>query len=247
MNRLGISPEEIPAFARALAACPHIELGGTFTHFASSDNFRSNQNIGQEQRLSGALEKLRDAGVSPGTVHMANSGAICARPETWADMVRPGAVLYGYHQSFEPPEKRTEVEKELALRRCLSLRARIISLREVPAGEAVGYSATFITKRASRIAVIAAGYADGIVRGRSNRGSVLLHGRAVPLVGVISMDLSMLDVTDVPEVNLGDVVTIYGQDGDKSIHVDQVARQLGTVTSDLLCSLGRRVPRFYPN
>ncbi|MGB7227429.1 MAG: alanine racemase, partial [Candidatus Acidiferrales bacterium] len=227
------------------AKCPHLELAGTFTHFASSEDFRTQQNEQQERVFSDALEQLRVAGVSPGIVHAANSGAICARPATWADMVRPGAVLYGYHQGFEPEEVAAEVRKKFTLRPCLSLRSRIISLREIALGESVGYSARFVAERPSRIAVIAAGYADGVVRQRTNRGCVIVKGKLVPLVGAISMDLSMVDVTDVQNVSVGDVVTIYGSDGNVSVEVDQAARQIGTVTSDLLCALGRRVPRFY--
>ncbi|HEV2298222.1 MAG TPA: alanine racemase [Candidatus Acidoferrales bacterium] len=245
MNRLGIAPADIPQFLKRLADCPHLELAGTFTHFASADDFSFGQNEKQEKIFADALGALRAAGVSPGIVHMANSGAISARPETWADMVRPGAVLYGYHQSFEPLNVRAEIETKLSLQPCLSMRARIISIRDVPAGQGVGYGAKFQTQRPSRIAVIAAGYADGIVRCRSNRGAVLVHGRPTPIVGIVSMDLSMVDVTDVPGAAIGDVVTIYGQDGDAAIHVNQVAREIGTVTSDLLCALGRRVPRFY--
>ncbi len=245
MNRLGISSNEIEEFARLLADCPHLKLGGTYTHFASSETFLSHQTEQQELAFAEALARLRSAGISPGIVHLANSGAICARPSTWADMVRAGAILYGYQQSFEPEERRAEVMAKMPLRPCLSLRARIISLKDVAAGQGVGYGARFITERPSRIAVIAAGYADGLVRSRTNRGCVLVRGRPVPLVGTISMDLSMVDVTDVAEAQLGDAVTIYGFDGKASIHVSAVARELGTVTSDLLCALGRRVPRFY--
>ncbi|MFZ1032765.1 MAG: alanine racemase [Candidatus Acidiferrales bacterium] len=245
MNRLGISPEEIEPFARALAECKHIQLEGTFTHFASAEDFTAQQTNDQENLFLSCLARMRDLGVSPGIVHMANSGAICARASTGADMVRPGAILYGYHQSFDPPQKKQEIVGQIPLRPCLSLKARIISLREVPEGEAVGYGARFVTKRPSRIAVINAGYADGIVRARTNRGCALVRGRRVPLVGTISMDLTMLDVTDVPEAVLGDVVTIYGKDGGATIEVSDVAREISTVTSDLLCALGRRVPRFY--
>jgi alanine racemase len=245
MNRLGISPRQLGEFTRAYAKCAHLELAGTFTHFASSEEFRTQQNEHQESIFSQALEKLRAAGVSPGIVHAANSGAICARPGTWADMVRPGAVLYGYHQGFEPAEVAADMRRKFPLKPCLSLRSRIISLREIEAGESVGYSARFVAERPSRIAVIAAGYADGVMRQRTNRGCVIVKGRLVPLVGAISMDLSMVDVTDVPSVSMGEVVTIYGSDGNGSVEVDQAARQIGTVTSDLLCALGRRVPRFY--
>jgi len=245
MNRLGISPSEVEAFARALAECPHLELEGTFTHFASAEDFIGGQTVTQEELFRSCLDRLRALGVEPGIVHLANSGAICARPETWADMVRPGAILYGYHQRFDPPEKRSEVMAQMPLEPCLSLRARIISLRDVPPGEAVGYSARFITERPSKIAVINAGYADGVVRARTNRGCALVRERRVPLVGTISMDLTTLDVTDVPGVALGDVVTIYGKDGKSAIEVSDVAPEIGTVTSDLLCALGRRVPKYY--
>ena len=245
MNRLGISPDEIDAFAAALANSPHVQLEGTFTHFASAEDFTGQQTNEQEQLFRNCLARLQALGISPGIVHMANSGAICARPSTWVDMVRPGAILYGYHQSFDPPQKREEVKGAMPLAPCLSLRARVISLREVPVGEAVGYAARFVTARPSKIAVINAGYADGVVRARTNRGCALVRGLRVPLVGTISMDLTTLDVTDVPGVALGDIVTIYGKDGKAAIEVSDVAREIGTVTSDLLCALGHRVPKYY--
>ncbi len=245
MNRLGIAPSDLPAFAAALADCRHLALEGTFTHFASAEDFSAGQTDDQEALFRQCLERLRELGVSPGIVHMANSGAICARPSTWADMVRPGAILYGYYQSFDPPQKEREVRRMLPIEPCLSLRARIISLRELPAGQPVGYSARFVTQRPSRIAVINAGYADGILRQRTNRGGMLVRGRRAPIVGTISMDLTTLDVTDLPGITLGDVVTIYGKDGEAEIRVSDVAHEIGTVTSDLLCALGRRVPRYY--
>ena len=245
MNRLGLLPSEIECFAKALADSRHIQLEGTFTHFASAEDFSARQTDEQEQLFRECLDRARAMGVSPGIVHMANSGAICARPSTWADMVRPGAILYGYYQSFDPPQKGHEVRERLPIEPSLSLRARIIMLRDLPPGQPVGYSARFVTDRPSRIAVINAGYADGILRQRTNRGCALLRGKRVPLVGAISMDLTTLDVTDVPEAVLGDIVTIYGRDGDAEIQVSDVAREIGTVTSDCLCALGRRVPRHY--
>jgi alanine racemase len=245
MNRLGLLPSELDAFASALADCRHIELEGTFTHFASAEDFSARQTDEQEETFRKCLDLLRALGVSPGVVHMANSGAICARPSTWADMVRPGAILYGYYQSFDPPHKGQEIRDRLPVEPSLSLRARIITLRDLPAGQPVGYGARFVTERPSRIAVINAGYADGILRQRTNRGCALLRGRHVPLVGAISMDLTTLDVTSVPEAALGDIVTLYGRDGSAEIKVSDVAAEIGTVTSDLLCALGRRVARYY--
>lgn len=245
MNRLGISPSEIDAFAGALSGCKHIELEGTFTHLASSEDLLSAQSESQEKVFRSCLDRLRARGILPGIVHMANSGAICARPTTWFDMVRPGAILYGYYQSFAPETKQSEIRRDIPLEPSLSMRARIIGLREVAGGEAVGYGARFVAGGPSRIAVINAGYADGIVRARTNRGCAIVRGLRVPLVGTISMDLTMLDVTSVPDVGMGDIVTIYGKDGKSQIAVSDVAREIGTVTAEMLCALGRRVPRYY--
>jgi len=245
MNRLGISVADVPKFVRALADCPHLRLAGTFTHFASAEVFTRDQTEQQEKKFASALAELRAGRVSPGLVHLANSASIASRPSTWADMVRPGAVLYGYHQSYEPPKRGAAAAEEMPLRPVLSLRTRVLLLRDVARGDGVGYNARFVARRPSRIAVLAAGYADGLVRQRSNNGEVLVRGRRAPLVGIISMDLATVDVTDVPGVRVGDVVTIFGSDGRDAIRADLVAKELNTVTSDLLCAIGARVPRFY--
>ena len=249
MNRLGIATSEVECFARQLAKCKHLELGGIFTHFASSEAFSDSvagrQTAEQEERFYAALKRLRTLGIDPGIVHLANSAAIVSRPETWADMVRPGAILYGYHPGYEPVEQRPEIEARLPLEPAMSLRTRIISLRRVPEGAGVGYNASFVAKRSSLIGVLAAGYGDGIHRSLGNKGSVLIHGKLAPIVGIISMDVTMVDVTDLPQVKSGDVATIYGVDGAYRHPAHLVARSIGTVTSDLLCMVSQRVPRFY--
>jgi alanine racemase len=178
-------------------------------------------------------------------VHLANSAAIASRPETWADMVRPGAILYGYHPGYDPMERRAEMEKRMPLRPVMSLRSRIISLRDVPAGVGVGYDAAFVAQRPSSIAVLAAGYGDGIHRSLGNRGKVLVQGVLAPIVGIVSMDVTMIDVTEVPGVAIGDTATIYGVAGEQVLSASHVARSIGTVTSDLLCAVTQRVPRVY--
>jgi alanine racemase len=249
MNRLGIAPGDVECFARQLAKCKHLELGGVFTHFASSEVL-TNTRVGeqtrqQEERFYAALDRLRALGIDPGIVHLANSAAIATRPETWADMVRPGAILYGYHPGYDPVEQRPEIEARLPLKPVMSLRTRIINIRNIPEGAGVGYNETFIAKRPSRIAVLAAGYGDGIHRSLGNRGSVLVRGTLAPIVGIVSMDVTMIDVTDVPGVELGDVVTIYGSDGEHLRPANVIARSIGTVTSDLLCAVSQRVARVY--
>ena len=127
----------------------------------------------------------------------------------------------------------------------MSLRARIISLRDVPAGAGVGYGASFVAHQPVRIAVLAAGYGDGIHRSLGNKGSVLIHGHLAPIVGIISMDVTMIDVTDIENVEIGDAATIHGTDGKQVLPANRVARSIGTVTSDLLCAVSQRVPRRY--
>jgi alanine racemase len=250
MNRLGIATSDVECFAGQLAKCKHLRLGGVMTHFASSEAFapspQGQQTLEQEQNFYAALERLRKLGVDTGIVHMANSAAIAARPESWGDMVRPGVILYGYHPGYDPPEQRAEAERRLPLKPVMSLRTRIISLRRVPAGAGVGYGAKFIAERPSVIAVLAAGYGDGIHRSLGNsRGSVLVRGKLAPIVGIVSMDVTMIDVTGVSGVEVGDVVAIYGTDGEHVHPANAVARSIGTVTSDLLCAVTARVPRLY--
>jgi alanine racemase len=249
MNRLGIAPSDVECFARQLAKCSHLEVGGVFTHFASSEVFTNTrtgeQTRQQEERFYAALERLHALGIDPGIVHLANSAAIATRPETWADMVRPGAILYGYHPGYEPAEQRAEIEARLPVRPVMSLRTRIITIRSITVGAGVGYNEKFIAQRPSRIAVLAAGYGDGVHRSLGNKGTVLLRGALAPIVGIISMDVTMIDVTDIPEAAIGDVVTIHGTDGEHVHAANVIARSIGTVTSDLLCAVSQRVPRLY--
>jgi alanine racemase len=249
MNRLGIAPTDVDCFVNQLAKCKHLELNGTFTHLASSevltDSPTGRQTAEQLERFFGAVDRLRARGVSPGIAHIANSAAIAARPETWADMVRPGAILYGYHPGFDPMDRRVEFESKLSLRPVLSLRARIINVRSIPSGVAVGYDASWVAKRPSRVAVLAAGYGDGIHRSLGNCSSVAIRGHMAPIIGIVSMDVVMLDVTDVPDVAIGDIATMYGTDGANVYPANVIARSIGTVTSDLISGVSRRVPRFY--
>lgn len=249
MNRLGLSPNDMDCFARQLAKCKHLELGGTFTHLASSevltDSPTGRQTAEQLGRFFRAVDRLKALGVSAGIVHIANSAAIAARPETWADMVRPGAVLYGYHPGFDPMERRFEFEQKLALLPVASLRARLINVRSIGAGVSVGYNASWVAQRPSQVAVLAAGYGDGIHRSLGNRGCVYIRGQKAPIIGIVSMDVTMLDVTDVKDVAIGDVATVYGTDGENVYPANVIARGIGTVTSDLISGMSRRVPRFY--
>ncbi len=249
MNRLGIVPTDIDCFANQLAKCPHLELNGTFTHFASSEVLTDTPNgrmtAIQMERINASVERLRTLKIDAGIIHCANSAAIAARPDTWADMVRPGAILYGYHPGFDPMDRRIEFESRLRLRPVMSLRARVINLRYVAQGEGVGYNASWVAERPSRIAVISAGYHDGVHRSLGNRGQFAIRGHLAPMIGIVSMDVTMLDVTDVSDVTVGDIATLYGEDGSHTYPANTVARSIGTVTSDLISGVGARVPRIY--
>jgi alanine racemase len=250
MNRLGIAPKDIDCFARQLAKSRHLELSGAFTHFASSevltDTPLGRQTAEQMERFHAAIDRLRGAHhIDAGLLHFANSAAIAARPETWADMVRPGAILYGYHPGFDPPERRKEFEAKLRLRPVMSLRTRIINIRCIPTGEAVGYDASWIAQRPSRVAVVAAGYHDGVHRSLGNVGKFAIRGLLAPIIGIVSMDVTMLDVTDISDAAVGDIATLYGEDHNHSYPANVVARSIGTVTSDLLSGVGQRVARLY--
>lgn len=249
MNRLGIAVADVDCFVKQLAKCKRLEHGGTFTHLASSEVFTdtpTGRETPEQLRLFfGALDRLRALGVDPGITHVANSAAIAARPEAWADMVRPGAVLYGYHPGFDPISLRAEYEAKLVLRPVMSLRARLVNVRSIPAGAGVGYNASWVAKRPSLVAVLSAGYADGIHRSLGNRGCVYIRGFCAPIVGIVSMDVSMVDVTDVPDAAIGDIATLYGTEGDNVYPANVIARSIGTVTSDLISHVGPRVPRLY--
>jgi alanine racemase len=245
MNRLGASPASVECFARALADCRHLRLAGTFTHFASSEVFTTTETPDQTRVFLAAVAHMRQLGVNPGIVHMANSAAIISRPETWSDAVRPGAILYGYHQNYDPPERNAAANQKVLLQPAMSFRARIISVRDVPAGSGVGYNAKFQAASPSRIGILAAGYADGIPREMGNRGKVIVRGKFAPVIGSVSMDLTAVDLTGIPQAQHGDVATIYGTDGGTTQRAFDVARQLGLVTAQVLVGLGWRVPRIY--
>lgn len=248
MNRLGVPPDSMDCVARQLADCPNLRLTGTFTHLASSEDLTSKQTDEQTNTFRKSLAAMRERKIDPGIVHMANSAAVISRPETWFDMVRPGAILYGYHQNYTPSHMRLEAQKQVPLAAALSLRARIVSIRGVAQGEGVGYNARFRADRPSRIAMICAGYADGISRRLGNLGNVTVRGSLAPMVGIVSMDLTAIDVTGIEGVEIGDIATIYGRQDSSSApaqDASDVARLLGTVTSDVLCGISKRVPRIF--
>ncbi|TMC05256.1 MAG: alanine racemase [Chloroflexi bacterium] len=223
MGRLGCAPEEAPALARRIARSSRLRLAGTMTHFASSE---SDPEFTRQQfdRFLAALDRFD---VDPGIRHASNSGAVLNHPDMALDAVRPGLAMYGFVGD--------------GLRPALALRALVTRVHDIAPGESVGYGRGWFAERPSRVATVAIGYEDGVMRSRGNRGAVVVRGRRAPLVGRVSMDAIAVDVTDVSGVCPGDVVTLIGE----GITADEVAEWSGTISHEVLTSLGNRVARRY--
>jgi alanine racemase len=241
MNRLGVRPDSAPEFAARLRDLKNISVGGLLTHFAAADDAGAAEfTRAQVARLASAAESFRAQGHEPAVEHSSNSAATFAEPAARGGMVRPGAVLYGLWRDVLRPS-----DDAPPLKPVMALRTRVILLKRVPAGETLGYGRTHALARDSLIATLPVGYADGYRRALSNRGRVVVRGRFAPVVGRVSMDLTIVDVTDVPGVGDGDAVTLIGSDGDSSVTAEDLARDAGTISYEITCGIGARVPRMY--
>ncbi len=249
MGRLGIPCEALRLDKErtpveeigAIAALPGIRLEGVFTHFAASDEAEKSSAREQFSRFQDLLHRLREAGLHLPLRHAANSGAIIDLPETHLDMVRAGIAIYGLFPSGHVDHARIE------LRPAMSLKARIIHLKKVPTGTAISYGGTYRTTRPATIATVPVGYGDGYDRGLSNRGSMLVRGRRAPIAGRVCMDLTMLDVSHIPEVQVGDEVVMIGRQGNETVRADELAALLGTINYEVVTRLMERVPRHHLN
>lgn len=243
MTRLGAAAEMLPAVCEAIAASQHLRLEGVSTHFASVRDVEKTRK--QATRFEEGLAVVHAQGLWPSLVHMANSAATLARSETWKTMVRPGIALYGYARTPAPGLTSSGEPAPPPLQPVLSWKTRVIAVKEVPAGQAIGYGGTFITQERSRIAVLPVGYADGFHRLLSNRGRVIIRGEYAPVVGRVSMDLTTIDVTAVRGVEIGDEVILIGRHGDKNVDAREHARICETIPYEITCSISKRVPRIY--
>jgi len=235
MARLGCEPEEVVELGCALAAELHLDVAGVFSHFASADAVDTATARAQLARFAAVVEALAAAGIRPPSVHLANSAAVLSEPAAHFTMVRPGLMLYGYAPA---PHLAGRVPLAPAMR----LRSAVAQARRVPAGTAVGYGGTWRAERDSTIATLPLGYADGYHRVASNRAAMQVRGRRVPVAGRVCMDHVMLDVTDVPGVEAGDPVTVFGPG---AVTADEVAAWCDTIAYEVLTSVGKRVPRVY--
>ena len=243
MNRLGFTPRESESLEQALALYqdPRMQCTGIFTHFAVADELDegSRAHTREQFRLfMGFCGDLEHRGVKLGLRHCCNSAATLLYPEMHLDMVRCGIITYGLAPS-------PELRGLAPLRPILSLYARVVQLRELPAGEGVSYGRIFVTPSPRLIATVPIGYADGYQRQLGGIATALVRGVAVPVVGRVCMDQMMLDVTQVPGVQEGDRVTLVGTDGARSVTFEQLAELTGTIHYERVCALSLRVPRFY--
>ena len=241
MGRLGVRFDEVNEFVSRLKQFENIRVDGLVTHFAAADEHACEPlTDNQVQRFENAVQVFREHGYQPSYRHLANSAAIFSQPKAHGNMVRPGGVLYGLWRDVLA----TEVDGS-TFRPVMSLRSRITMLKWVLTGETIGYGCTFEASRKSLIATLPVGYDDGYMRGLSNRAHVIIRGAFAPVVGRISMDLTLIDVTDVPNASMDDEVTLFGVAGDKSIPVEHLAKTIGTLSYEVTCRVGERVPRVF--
>ncbi|APS00825.1 alanine racemase [Pajaroellobacter abortibovis] len=251
MGRLGVTMRDLRSFASRLTSYPQVRVYGVMSHFASADIPSSEMMVEQVARLEEATAILSSYGIQPVLRHIANSAALF-RKCTPLDAVRPGIALFGIPpkaKAYETEWERIGFESWLDLKPVMRVRSEIVALREVEMGDSVSYGALWTAGRLSRIATVPMGYADGLSRRLSNRGYALVRGKRARMVGAVSMDMVMLDVTEHPGVSVGDEVVILGSQqgplGKDHIEPAEIADQSGTIPWEVLTSISRRVPRFY--
>jgi len=241
MGRLGVRFDEVAPFAPQLKEFKNVRIDGLMTHFAAADE-PSCEALTHDQirRFHDAVATFREQGFDPSFVHLANSAGIFAERESWGNMVRPGGVLYGLWRDILDPAHR-----DANLRPVMSLHSRIMLLKWVPEGETVGYGCTFEASRKTLVATIPIGYDDGYPRGLSNRSHVIIRGVFATVIGRISMDLTLVDVTNVPDVKLNDEVVLLGESAGQSVTAEYLAKTAGTLSYEVTCGIGSRVPRVF--
>lgn len=248
MGRLGAAADQIPALLAALKAAKHLTLEGLSTHLASSEIMDAPSVAEQQRSFDSAQRMVREAGMEPAFVHVANTGAVISRRETWNTMVRPGIALYGYYLPFQRAGREVSGRTlRLPVKPILTWKTRILSLRDFGANQPLGYGGTYVTKAPAHVAVLPVGYADGYNRQLSNRGRVIVRDHYAPIVGRISMDLTLADVTGIPGVAVGDEVILLGTSDGLSVDALEHAELANSTPYEILCNISKRVPRRYPS
>ena len=246
MGRLGVGLDQLSGLLDGLKSAKHLMLDGLSTHLAASEIMDAPSVAEQERNFDTARRMVEEAGMKPVFVHMANTGAVISRRETWNSMVRPGVALYGYYLPFQRAGREVSGGTlRLAVKPVLTWKTRILSLRDFRANQPLGYGATYVTKAPAHVAVLPVGYADGFNRQLSNRGRVIVREHYAPIVGRISMDLTLADVTGIPGVAVGDEVILLGTGEGLSVNALEHAELANSTPYEILCNISKRVPRKY--
>jgi alanine racemase len=224
---------------RTLCRLPRLVPEGIFTHFAAADESDKTYTEKQFRRFRYVLDRLEESGECPPIRHAANSAALVEYPETQLDMVRVGIALYGIYPSDAIDRRKVQIAP------AMSLKSKIVHLKTVPPGTAISYGATYTTSKTTRIATVPVGYGDGIHRGLSNRGHMLVAGKRAPIVGRVCMDMTMLDVGEIPEADIDTEVVVFGRQGKQTLGAEEVARTLDTIGYEIVTQVTGRVPRIY--
>jgi alanine racemase len=236
MSRLGAAWHQAVDFFGEVTTLPHLQIGSLYSHLATADDLDQTVLDLQVDRFEQAIASISKAGYKLPLLHLANSAGILVGDRLHYQLVRPGLILYGLYPS-------PHFQSKIDLRPVLSVRARISQIKDISAGTGVSYGYRFIADRDLRLAVVDIGYADGIPRRLSDQMQVAIRGRLVPQIGAITMDRIMLDVSQIPDLQVGEIVTILGQDGAVMITADDWANQLGTISWEILCGFKHRLPR----
>ncbi len=237
LGRLGIFPEEVAAFVKESSCLEGIEIEGIFTHFSVADEDKAFTEL-QIKKFKEVISNLEREKIHIPLKHAANSAAVVGFASSYFNLVRPGIILYGLYPS-------PEMNRTIPLKPAMSFKTKITYLKRVPAGYSLSYDRTFTTKRKSLIAILPVGYADGYPRALSNKGEVLIKGKRAPVVGMICMDMTLVDVTHIPDVKVGDEVVLFGKQNGAQISADEIASKSGLINYEILCGISKRVPRIY--
>lgn len=238
MARLGIRPEALPSFLETLKGLESLSLEGLLSHFSEAEVPESEFTAAQLRSFNEASVLTARAGFNVKYRHMANSAATVGLKESHLDLVRPGIMLYGAYPAESLKEK-------IDLKPVMELKTRVLQIKDLPAGSPISYGRTYVTRRDSLIATLPIGYGDGLPRALSGSGDVLIKGRRAPIRGLICMDLTVCDVTEIPGVKKGDEITIIGADGSEEITASEIAEKTGTISYEVFCNISKRVPRIY--
>jgi len=241
MGRLGFIPgKDAVEDIKRIAELPNVNLEGISSHLATADQIHNDYVRKQFAKFKKIINDLEKEGVKIPVKHIANSAATINFPEMHLDMVRPGTSLYGLY-----PGPEMAVNPTIDLYPVMSVKAKLVHVKSVPPGTAVSYGGTFVTKRPSVLGVVPMGYVDGVFRQLANKGEVLIRGKRCPIVGNICMDQFMVDLTDLPHVEVGDEVVFFGNQGDERITADEIGAKIGTISIEVVTRLGKRMSRIY--